>query len=229
MKKTVVVTGASKGIGLCIAKLFLQNDYNVVGCYNNTIPEDFGALMIKADVTDETQVEQMVKKAISAFGSIDVLINNAGIALPLKVITDVTAEEWDNIFNVNVKGTFNVTKKILPVMIKNQCGSIINISSMWGQIGGSCEVCYSASKGAIIAFTKALAKEVGLSNIKVNCVCPGVIDTQMNNGLDLSYIKEDTPLNKIGCTLDIAKLCLYLATDGFITGQIIGSNGGYVI
>lgn len=244
MNKTVLITGASKGIGAGLAKTFAAEGYNVILNYNKSEKEakelenqlntkGYSSLAIKADISDIKQVEDMVKTAQNHFGGIDILINNAGIALQ-KLFCDVTDEEYNNIFDVNVKGTFNCTKIVLPSMINNKYGKIINISSIWGMVGASCEVHYSASKAAIIGLTKALSKEVGPCNITVNCIAPGVIETDMNQNLDIDTIeqlKQDTPLGKIGTPSDIAHLALFLASEkaNFITGQIISPNGGMVI
>ncbi|MDP4118612.1 MAG: SDR family oxidoreductase, partial [Bacillota bacterium] len=192
-----------------------------------------GGIAVKADVSKEKEAELVIDEALKCFGTLDVLVNNAAIAQQ-KLFTDITGEEWDRMFEVNVKGAFNCTKAALKYMIKEHRGKIINISSMWGVTGGSCEVHYSASKAAIIGMTKALAKEVGPSGIQVNCVAPGVIMTDMNSNLNeeaINEIKQETPLGVIGLPSDVAKTILFLASDGgdFITGQVISPNGGIVI
>ncbi len=237
MKKTVLVTGASRGIGAATAQLFAENGWNVVLNYNKSeaqalaLAEKIGAVAVKADITKPDEIQNMLNAARVRFGSIDVLVNNAGIAQQ-KLFTDITENDWDNMFNVNVKSMFMVTNAVVRDMIRNRRGHIINISSIWGIAGASCEVHYSASKAAVIGFTKALAKELGLSKIAVNCIAPGVIDTQMNSHLDretLNELKDETPLGKIGTGADIAKTALFLAESEFITGQIISPNGGIVI
>lgn len=237
MKKTVLVTGASRGIGAATAQLFAENGWNVVLNYNKSeaqalaLAEKIGAVAVKADITKPDEIQNMLNVSRVRFGSIDVLVNNAGIAQQ-KLFTDITENDWDNMFNVNIKSMFMVTKAVVRDMIRNRRGHIINISSIWGIAGASCEVHYSASKAAVIGFTKALAKELGLSKIAVNCIAPGVIDTQMNSHLDqetLSELKDETPLGKIGTGADIAKTALFLAESEFITGQIISPNGGIVI
>ena len=175
----------------------------------------------------------MVKSALSCFGKIDVLVNNAGIAQQ-KLFTDISDEDFRNMFAVNVDSVFYLCREVLPDMIHRKSGSIINISSMWGEVGASCEVHYSASKAAVIGLTKALAKEVGLSGIRVNCVCPGFINTDMNKLIDsetAEAIREETPLYRLGEAEDIANAVLFLAqnSSSFITGQIIGVNGGLII
>lgn len=238
--KNILITGASRGIGKALVFKFSDNGYRVFLNYNKSeeeakkISEQTGAVLLKCDISDYNEVKKMFSYIKENFGGIDVLINNAGVALPQKLIIDVTEEEWDRIFNINVKGMFNVTKEALPFMINKKSGSIVNISSMWGVTGGSCEVAYSASKAAIIGFSKALAKEVGPSGIRVNVIAPGVIKTDMNSNLtdeDLETLKEETPLEMIGSPEDVANTALFLAenTSAFITGEVINVNGGIVI
>ncbi len=236
--KNVLITGASRGIGAECAKVFSAAGYRVFVNYNKSEKEAFrlcdeiNGIPVHADISKSDDVLKMIDYIIKNYGKISILINNAGIALPQMLITDISEEEWNSIFNINVKGMFLVTKAVLPSMIHEKEGSIINISSIWGITGGSCEVCYSASKSAIIGFTKALSKEVGPSGVKVNCIAPGVIKTDMNNNLtdeDYEALKEDTPLEKIGMPDDIAKAALFLAEQNFITGEIINISGGLVI
>lgn len=244
MNNTVLITGASRGIGKAIAELFAESGYNVVinyrssdakanELYNKLVRGNRSAMLIKADVAVREQVDEMYAKIKSAYGGVDVLINNAGIA-EQKLFTDVSEDDWDNMFDINVKGMFNCTQAVLNDMISNKYGKIINISSIWGLVGASCEVAYASSKAAVIGFTKSLAKELGPSNICVNCIAPGIIDTDMNASLDdnaIKELKEQTPLIRLGSPEDIANLALYLASDkaNFITGQIISPNGGFVI
>lgn len=244
MNNTVLITGASRGIGKAIAELFAENNYNVVinyrssdakanELYNKLVRDNRSAMLIKADVAVREQVDEMYAEIKQAYGGVDVLVNNAGIA-EQKLFTDVSEDDWDNMFDINVKGMFNCTQAVLNDMISNKYGKIINISSIWGLVGASCEVAYASSKAAVIGFTKSLAKELGPSNICVNCIAPGIIDTDMNASLDdnaLKELKEQTPLIRLGSPEDIANLALYLASDkaGFITGQIISPNGGFVI
>lgn len=243
-KKTAIITGASRGIGRATATLFAQNGYNVVINYCNSEKDavelqnalcehGFSCMAIKADVSNEGQVKNMFLEAEQTFGNIDVLVNNAGIAKQ-QLFTDVSYEEWQRMLDVNVSGVFNCCQCALPGMIRRHSGKIINVSSIWGIVGASCEVTYSTTKAAIIGLTKALAKEVGPSNINVNCVAPGVIDTEMNSTLDeqtIAGLKDETPLCKIGSPMDIANTILFLASDraSFITGQVISPNGGFVI
>lgn len=239
MTQTVIITGASRGIGRECARQFAKAGYNVAAVYHRSAAEaeslkaETGCEIFKCDCAVYSEVNDTVAKIGSIFGGADVLINNAGIA-EQALFSDITEAMWDNMFNVNVKSVYSFTHAALPYMIHNKYGRIINISSMWGQVGASCEVHYSAAKAAVIGFTKALAKEVGLSGITVNCIAPGVIDTDMNAHLDeetMAYLKEETPMNRIGTPEDIARTALFLADKGsdFITGQIIGVNGGFII
>lgn len=243
-QKTVLVTGASRGIGYATAKKFAQNGFNVAINYNvnrtaaESLERELASLQcrvmtVKADVSSQEQVLNMIEGVNSHLGNIDILVNNAGIA-GQSLFTDITTEEWDRMFDINVKGMFHCCKAVLPQMIRNKWGKIVNISSIWGLTGASCEVHYSASKAAIIGLTRALAKEVGPSNIQVNCVAPGVIDTDMNSELDdqtLDELKEQTPLGIIGTGNDIAETVYFLTSDNakFITGQVISPNGGFLI
>lgn len=237
--KNVLITGASRGIGKAICAEFAKNGYRVFLNYNKSeeeamrVSDETGAVLVKADISKTDEVNKMAEFIRNNYGKIDVLVNNAGIS-QIKLFTDITESDWDNIFDVNIKGMFLVTKAFVGDMISEKKGKIINISSMWGITGGSCEVHYSASKAAVIGFTKALAKELGPSNINVNCVAPGVIDTEMNSHLsdeDLKALKEETPLEKIGRAEDVAKTVFFLASDNsdFITGQVINVDGGIVI
>lgn len=237
--KNVLITGASRGIGKAIAEEFSKYGYRVFLNYNKSeddarkISEKTGAVLVKADISKGDEVNKMAEFIHQNYGRIDVLVNNAGIS-QIKLFTDITENDWDDMFNVNIKGMFLVTKAFLHDMISEKRGKIINISSMWGVTGGSCEVHYSASKAAVIGFTKALSKELGPSNINVNCVAPGVIDTEMNSHLseeDLEGLKEETPLERIGNVRDVAKTVYFLASDNadFITGQVINVDGGMVI
>ena len=240
MSKTVLITGASRGIGAYAARAFAAEGYKVAVNYFKSeneaasLAKEIGGIAVKADVSDPLQAEELVKKTLEKFGHIDVLVNNAAIALTQKVICDVGADEWDRLFAVNVRGMFNCTKAALDSMITRQNGKIINISSVWGITGGSCEVAYSASKAAVIGFTKALAKETAPSRITVNCIAPGVIKTDMNAHLseqDYAALKEETPLGRIGTPQDIAGAMLFLASPAadFITGQVITADGGISI
>lgn len=240
MKQTVLITGASRGIGAAAARLFAAQGYRVAICCHTQMEkaEELAASLpdaaaFTADVAKETDVVRMVDAVHSRFGEIHVLVNNAGIAMQ-KMFTDTTAADWNRIFDVNVTGIFYACRAVLPEMIRRKSGRIVNISSMWGVTGASCEVAYSASKAAVIGLTKALAKEVGLSGITVNCVAPGVIDTEMNANLsaeDRAVLCDETPLARIGTAQEAAQAILFLASDraSFVTGQVLGVNGGIVI
>ncbi len=244
MCKTVLITGASKGIGYETAKLFAQKGYNVAVNYNSSKEAAFGlvndllekncsVMAVQADVSCKEQVDSMINSVNKQFGEIDILVNNAGIAKQ-RLFTDISTQEWDNMFDINVKGMFLCCQGVLPAMIRNKSGKIINISSIWGITGASCEVLYSATKAAVIGLTKALAKELGPSGIQVNCVAPGVIDTDMNSDLDKATfedLKEQTPLGTIGKCIDVAETIAFLAQEkaNFITGQVISPNGGFLI
>ena len=239
-KRVALVTGASRGIGAAVARALAAKGYCVAVHYNRSgaqalalaaeLPE---AIAVQADMADAQAVQRMVERVAAHYGRIDVLVNNAGIAL-WKLAMDTTVEEWDRIFDVNVRGAFAATRAALPYMVEQQGGSIINVSSMWGQVGASCEVAYSASKAALIGFTRALAKEMGGAGIRVNCICPGVIATDMIASFDedaIADLEAETPLGRIGVPEDIAQTAVFLAgqESAFITGQVIGVNGGFVI
>lgn len=236
--KNALVTGGSRGIGKeCVYEL-TKKGYRIFLNYNNSreeaerIEKETGAVIVKADISKADEVQNMSDFIHRNYGKIDVLVNNAGIAQQ-KLFTDITESDWDNIFNVNIKGMFLVTKAFVNDMISKKSGKIINVSSMWGVTGGSCEVHYSSSKSAVIGFTKALAKELGPSGICVNCVAPGVIDTEMNRHLtkeDYEALCEETPLGRIGNTKEVAEVIGFLADSAsFITGQVINADGGMVI
>ena len=240
MPKTVFITGGARGIGKSCAELFYKNGYNVALCYSKSEKEALllkkslpGSLILKGDVSIEQDVKEMIENTVSHFGRIDVLINNAGIS-QTALVTDIELPQWEEVFAVNVRGTFLCAKYAAHNMIKNHSGKIINVSSIWGVCGSAMESCYSASKGAVISFTKALAKELGPSNITVNCIAPGFIDTDMNKNIsqeDKKAFMDETPLGKIGTPEDVTKTMLFLASDGadFITGQVIGVDGGVIL
>lgn len=235
MKRIVIVTGGSRGIGASICEEFIKNGDIVVLNYRTSVEkalelkEKLGEnlYLIKADVGNMIEVKVMVDFCLSKFGKIDVLVNNAGIS-QIKPFADITEDDWDEMMRVNLKGIYNCTKCVIDSMIHNKSGKIINISSIWGEVGASCEVHYSTAKAGIIGFTKALAKEMALSNIQVNCITPGIINTEMNSAFDLEELKKEVPMEQIGTPKDIADTVLFLASDksNYITGQIIGVNGG---
>lgn len=243
MNKTALITGATGGIGQALCRMFAKEGYNIVAhcCHSEEsgaslcreIEENFGVktLCVKADFSSAAEIEKLSNTALS-FGDIDVLVNNAGISHQ-ELFQFVSDEKAREILLLNTESAMSLTKKILPSMIKKHSGRILNISSMWGVTGGSCEVHYSASKAALIGFTKALAKEVGPSGITVNCIAPGLIDTKMNSHLspeDIKALIDETPLARIGTGEDVAALAVFLAGDtaSFITGQVIGVDGGLI-
>jgi len=242
-RKHCLITGGSRGIGASTAYRFAQAGYKITFFYRSDdesaqytrqkIQElTYDVLAYKVDVRDLDAVDSAVKEAVDTFGPVDVLISNAGIS-KIELFTKTSPEEWNKIMDTNVGGLFNLVHTVLPSMISRHSGNIITVSSMWGVTGASCEVCYSTSKAAIIGFTKALAQEVGPSNIRVNCVAPGVIDTEMNAVLDdetRNALCEETPLCRLGTPEEVADTIFYLASDtsSFITGQVIGVNGGYI-
>ena len=239
MANTVLITGGSRGIGAAAVRLFAKEGRNTIFVYKNshkkayTLAGETGAVPFCCDVSSEKDIEDAFAYAEEHFGGVDVLVNNAGISLP-GMIQDLTATDFDEVFNVNVKSQFLCIKRALPYMIRQKKGSIVNVSSMWGEVGGSCESLYSASKAAVIGLTKAMAKELGPSGIRVNCVTPGVIDTDMNGHLsqaDMDALAEETPLGHIGSPEEIAKAIYFLSSDdsAFITGQVLGISGGMVI
>ena len=237
--KVALITGGSRGIGADLVKTFSENGYSVAFTYKNSkekakeISCKYNAVAIRADSAKENEALSAVNAVIDKFGKIDVLINNAGMS-SFSLFTDITAEQWREIFDVNVHGAFYFTREVSRKMIEKKQGRIINISSMWGISGSSCEVHYSATKAALIGMTKALAKELGPSGINVNCIAPGVINTEMNATLskeDIEALAYDTPLGRIGEPSDVSKTALFLAEESssFVTGQIISVDGGYII
>lgn len=243
MASSVLILGGSRGIGAATALYFAQKGYSVAITYNkseylaktmqqNMTAHGFDFLAIPCDVGVSRQVDSAVKQTVTAFGGLDVLVNNAGVALS-KLITDCTDEDWQSISTTNLGGCFYGCRAAAAVMVSQKRGSIVNVSSIWGITGASMEVAYSATKAGIIGLTKALAKELGPSNIRVNCVAPGVIDTEMNADLDIqtfAALAEETPLGRIGTAEEVAKAIYYLAEDAdFITGQVLSPGGGIVI
>ena len=242
MNKIVIVTGASRGIGREIAKELAKKEYTVIANYNKSEKqalelkeelekENIKIDIFKADVSKRNEAQELVEYTINKYGKIDVLINNAGIS-QIKEFTQITDEDWNNMINTNLNSVFYMTQETCKNMIHNKKGCIINISSIWGVVGASCEVHYSVSKAGIDAITKSLAKEMGPSNIRVNSIAPGIINTEMNKNLseeEINNIKEEIPLEKIGKAKDIEKCIEWLIEDEYTTGQIISINGGWGI
>lgn len=239
MNKVVFITGGSRGIGACAVREFRSRGFDVIFTYCNSedkaleLAKECQCTYIYCDVSSSESVNKAIDTVTSMYGGIDILINNAGID-EFSLATDITDEMWHKMIDTNLSGAFFACRRVLPQMIARKDGVIVNVSSMWGQVGASCEVHYSVSKAGLIGLTKALAKEVGPSNIRVNCVCPGVIDTDMNSHLtddDINALKTDTPLGKIGKPEDVVNTILFLCSEksAFITGQIFGVNGGYII
>lgn len=242
----VLITGASGGIGTALCVAFAQTGRNIAVHYNknrkkaenlvSVLRDSYGvnAIAVQADVAVRESVNAMFDEIDSEFGGIDILINNAGIAQQ-KLFTELTQDDWRAMLGTDLDGVFNCTQEALNrFMLPNHKGVILNISSMWGQVGASCESHYSAAKSGVIGLTKALAKELGLSNIRVNCIAPGVVMTDMMRDFDEQTIydlKEETPLNTLGTPKDIADAAVFLCSDKakFITGQVLGVNGGFVV
>ena len=242
--KKVFISGASGGIGKQVAKEFLDNGYFVIAHYNKNkdgINELFdyayskgvneNLYAVQMDLSNLEEVKKGLELLSKSFKSIDIVINNAGVGL-YKLITETTLTDWEKVFNINMTSAYQITNAFIGGMIDKHFGRIINISSMWGLVGASMEVCYSASKSALIGYTKALAKELAPNNITVNCICPGVIDTPINarfSSEDMLALKEQTPLGRIGLPSDISKLVYFLSSDSssFITGQVISVDGGF--
>ena len=244
MKQTVLVTGASRGIGLATARLFAAKGHPTVLNYNRSREAALDAarqinaaggiaMAVQADISQPEEVAGMFRHINEQLGGVDILINNAAVARQ-SLFTDIDDDEWRRAFAVNVDGVCLCSKAAIPHMLRQHGGCIINISSMWGQVGASCEVLYSATKAAVIGMTKALAQELGPSGIRVNCVAPGVIDTDMNSHLsedDLRELAECTPLMRLGRPDEVARAIYFLASDdaSFITGQVLCPNGGFVL
>ena len=242
-KKTALVTGGAKGIGGAICEQLARDGYNIALNYNTSEKEALALKeklasftdieIFKADVSYSEQVNAMFAEIEKSFDGIDVLVNNAGIAQQA-LFTDITDEMWQRMIGVNLTGAFNCCRRALPYMINNKYGAIVNIASMWGEVGASMEVHYSTAKAGLIGMTKALAKEVGLSGVRVNAVSPGVVLTDMMNSFsesDKENLKDETPLNSLGTPEDIAQAVSFLVSDNarFITGQVLSVNGGFVI
>lgn len=221
--KKALITGGATGIGKATAILLQQNGYDVYITYNKTEP-DYEVKAIKCNLENIDEIEN----TINEIGNIDLLVNNAGVSL-IKMINDITADDYEKMTAVNERAVYFASKFAALKMIREQSGAIINISSMWGQVGASCETLYSMTKAGVIGLTKALAKELAPSNITVNCIAPGIIDTRMNNMFDAEELKEEVPLDRLGTPEEIAKAVLFFAENPYITGQILGVNGGAII
>ncbi len=231
--KTVLITGGSRGIGAAAVRAFAGRGDRVFFIYEKShglareLCRQTGAQAICCDVADTRRVEQVIQ----AVGPVDVLVCNAGIC-HTGLIQQIPEEDWDRLFQVNVKGIYNCVRAAVPGFLTRHQGAIVTVSSMWGQVGGACEVAYSATKGAVIAMTKALAQELGSSGIRVNCVAPGVIQTDMCKNVEpdiLEQMAQQTPVGRNGQPEDVAQAILYLADADFVTGQVLGVSGGYVI
>jgi 3-oxoacyl-[acyl-carrier protein] reductase len=244
--KNVLITGGTGGIGTAMCVAFAQTGGNVAVHYNKSrkkadnlvsvLRDSYGvnAIAVQANVADRPSVNAMFDEIDSELGGVDILVNNAGIAQQ-KLFTELTQDDWKAMLGTDLDGVFNCTQEALKrFMLPRHKGVILNISSMWGQVGASCEAHYSAAKAGVIGLTKALAKELGLSNIRVNCIAPGVVMTDMMKDFDgrtIRDLKEETPLNVLGTPKDIADAAVFLCSDRakFITGQVLGVNGGYII
>lgn len=221
--KKALITGGATGIGKATALLLAKNGYDVYITYNGTMP-DYEIKKIKCNLESIDEI----KSTVEAVGGVDVLVNNAGVSL-IKMINDVTPEDYEKICAVNERAVYFMSKYCALDMIKKQSGAIINISSMWGQVGASCETLYSMTKAGVIGFTKALAQELAPSSITVNCIAPGIIDTRMNSMFDADELAKEVPLGRLGTPEEIANAVLFLAENKYITGQVLGINGGTVI
>ena len=242
MNKIIIITGASRGIGRELTKRLSLKGYTIIANYNKSkllieelqkelLEQEIKLDIYKADVSKENECIELVDYTIKKYGKIDGLINNAGIS-EFKEFTKITSNDWNRIINTNLNSVFYMTKEVIKNMIHNKNGCIINISSIWGLTGSSCEVHYSVSKAAIDAMTKSLAKEMGPSNIRINSIAPGIIETDMNKELNdeqLNNLKSEIPLGRVGQTIDIARCAEWLLEDKYTTGQVISINGGWYI
>ncbi len=237
--KNVLIIGGSRGIGAATVRLFAAAGDRVVFTYlksekeADALRQETGAIPVRCDVKYSDSVNIAVDRAVRELGHIDVLVCNAGIA-DYGLITDIDESRWEEVIDTDLNGVFYCVRHVLPAMISRKNGCIITLGSMWGEIGASCEVAYSAAKAGVIGFTKALAKEVGPSGIRVNCVSPGMIDTEMNSNVDeesVAAIADETPLCRVGKPEEVAAVIRYLASDeaGFVTGQVVSVNGGLTV
>lgn len=220
--KNVLITGGATGIGKATAELFINKGYNVYITYNDTEP-DYEVNKIKCDLTNLEDIRAVFNEV----KNIDILVNNAGVSL-IKMINDVDENDYEKVDSVNQRAVYFMSKYALNNMIAKKSGAIVNISSMWGQCGASCETLYSMTKAGVIGFTKALAQEVAPSNITVNCIAPGIIDTRMNNMFDRNDLIYDIPIGRLGTAEEVAQAVLFFAQNRYITGQVLGVNGGII-
>lgn len=221
--KKVLITGGATGIGKATALLFKQKGYDVFITYNQSEPDFDGIAKIKCNLENENEIIELFNQ----IGSIDVLVNNAGISL-IKQISDTTAEEYDKVMRINARSYFLCSREAVKLMLKSHSGAIVNVSSMWGQLGASCEIAYSMSKAAVIGLSRSLAQELAPSGITVNCVCPGIIDTRMNSMFEKSELEEEVPIGRLGTAEEVADAIYFLSQNKYITSQILGVNGGIV-
>lgn len=221
--KKVLITGGATGIGKATALLFKQKGYDVFITYNQSEPDFDGITKIKCNLENENEIIELFNQ----IKSIDVLVNNAGISL-IKQINDTTAEEYDKIMRINARSYFLCSREAVKLMLKSHSGAIVNVSSMWGQLGASCEIAYSMSKAAVIGLSRSLAQELAPSGITVNCVCPGIVDTRMNSMFEKSELEEEVPIGRLGTAEEVADAIYFLSQNKYITSQILGVNGGIV-
>lgn len=221
--KKILITGGATGIGKATALLFKQKGYDVFITYNQSEPDFDGITKIKCNLENENEIIELFNQITS----LDVLVNNAGISL-IKQINDTTAEEYDKIMRINARSYFLCSREAVKLMLKSHSGAIVNVSSMWGQLGASCEIAYSMSKAAVIGLSRSLAQELAPSGITVNCVCPGIIDTRMNSMFEKSELEEEVPIGRLGTAEEVADAIYFLSQNKYITSQILGVNGGIV-
>ena len=218
--KKVLITGGATGIGKATALLFKQKGYDVFITYNQSEPNFDGITKIKCNLENENEIIELFNQITS----IDVLVNNAGISL-IKQINDTTAEEYDKIMRINARSYFLCSREAVKLMLKSHSGAIVNVSSMWGQLGASCEIAYSMSKAAVVGLSRSLAQELAPSGITVNCICPGIIDTRMNSMFEKSELEEEVPIGRLGTAEEVADAIYFLSQNKYITSQILGVNG----
>lgn len=221
--KKVLITGGATGIGKATALLFKQKGYDVFITYNQSEPDFDGITKIKCNLENENEIIELFNQITS----IDVLVNNVGISL-IKQVNDTTAEEYDKIMRINARSYFLCSREAVKLMLKSHSGAIVNVSSMWGQLGASCEIAYSMSKAAVIGLSRSLAQELAPSGITVNCICPGIIDTRMNSMFEKSELEEEVPIGRLGTAEEVADAIYFLSKNKYITSQILGVNGGIV-